>query len=63
MPTTFKNIIAGAVRRAVLKIQWEDDPFAKVKMEAVKDKPLETTITIKTNWKTYKYIVQVREIK
>jgi hypothetical protein len=59
----FKSVIANAVRRAVTHIAWERDPFVEIKTEPVKDKPLETLITARMSRISYKFIVQVREIK
>lgn len=63
MQMTFKDIVAGAVRRAILRIQWERDLFATVETFPVKDKPLETAITIKMKNASYRFVVQVRQLK
>ena len=63
MPITFKDIVAKAVRSAIMRIQWERDPFAVVENSFVKEKPLETIITIRMRHISYRFMVQVRQLK
>ena len=63
MPNMLKVSIGIIVRRAILSISWNPDPFSRVKTEPVPGKPLETAIIVKTAKETHKFIVQVRELQ